>query len=53
MNPMILPAATLGMLGGMIAFGLIGLFIGPFILAVMLSEWRECLEDSCMETKTT
>ncbi|GBL47706.1 putative membrane protein [Sulfuriferula multivorans] len=50
---MILPAATLGMLGGVIAFGLIGLFIAPLILAVTLSVWRECLEDSCVETKTT
>ena len=53
MNPMILPGVTLGMLGGVIAFGLIGLFIAPFILAVTLSVWRECLEASCVETKTT
>lgn len=30
-----------GALGGLSAFGLIGLFVGPVILAVLLSLWRE------------
>jgi Ca2+-transporting ATPase len=29
-----------GVLGGLIAFGAIGLFIGPVILAVLLSVWQ-------------
>lgn len=59
MNPMILPGATLGMLimfgvlGGVVAFGLAGLFIRVVILAVALAVWREWLEDSRVETKTT
>jgi predicted PurR-regulated permease PerM len=32
-----------GALGGLSAFGLIGLFVGPVILAVLLSLWREGL----------
>lgn len=34
----------LGVLGGVNAFGLIGLFLGPVILAVALAIWREWLE---------
>jgi predicted PurR-regulated permease PerM len=34
-----------GVLGGLLAFGLIGLFLGPLILAVLLSIWREWLSD--------
>ncbi len=30
-----------GVLGGLAAFGLIGLFVGPVILAVLLALWRE------------
>jgi predicted PurR-regulated permease PerM len=30
-----------GVLGGLAAFGLVGLFIGPVILAVLLAIWRE------------
>ncbi|AGW95207.1 hypothetical protein N234_34680 [Ralstonia pickettii DTP0602] len=34
-----------GVLGGLAAFGLIGLFAGPVvILAVLLAVWREWLE---------
>ena len=32
-----------GVLGGVAAFGLIGLFVGPVILAVMMAVWREWL----------
>lgn len=30
-----------GVLGGVVAFGLIGLFVGPVILAILLALWRE------------
>jgi predicted PurR-regulated permease PerM len=30
-----------GVLGGLAAFGLIGLFVGPVVLAVLLALWRE------------
>lgn len=35
-----------GVLGGLAAFGLVGLFIGPVILAVLMAVWREWLEES-------
>jgi predicted PurR-regulated permease PerM len=35
-----------GVLGGLAAFGLVGLFLGPVILAVLMAVWREWLEDS-------
>jgi len=33
--------ALFGVLGGLAAFGLVGLFLGPVILAVALAVWRE------------
>jgi predicted PurR-regulated permease PerM len=33
-----------GVLGGVLAFGLVGLFVGPVLLAVSLALWREWLE---------
>ncbi|NLG74953.1 MAG: AI-2E family transporter [Xanthomonadaceae bacterium] len=33
-----------GVLGGVLAFGLVGLFLGPVLLAVTLALWREWLE---------
>ena len=36
----------LGVLGGINAFGLIGLFLGPVLLAVSVAIWREWLEHS-------
>jgi len=33
-------------LGGLTTFGLVGLFIGPVILAVLLAVWREWLFES-------
>lgn len=39
----------LGVLGGVNAFGLIGLFLGPVILAVALAIWREWLESARKE----
>ena len=35
-----------GVLGGLATFGLVGLFIGPVILAVLLAIWREWLSES-------
>jgi predicted PurR-regulated permease PerM len=35
-----------GVLGGLATFGLVGLFIGPVILAVLLAVWREWLFES-------
>ena len=36
--------ALFGVLGGLVAFGLVGLFLGPAILAVAYAVWREWLE---------
>jgi predicted PurR-regulated permease PerM len=35
-----------GVLGGLAAFGLVGLFLGPVILAVVMAVWREWIEES-------
>jgi predicted PurR-regulated permease PerM len=35
-----------GVLGGLATFGLVGLFVGPVILAVLLAIWREWLAES-------
>jgi predicted PurR-regulated permease PerM len=51
-RPLVISSATtlpfvlvvFGVLGGVIAFGLVGLFIGPVILAVSVAMWREWLE---------
>jgi len=53
-RPMVISNATqipfllvmFGVLGGLAAFGLIGLFVGPVILAVMMAVWREWLENA-------
>jgi predicted PurR-regulated permease PerM len=42
-----------GVLGGLAAFGLIGLFIGPVILAVLMAVWREWLEEQAEEHPDT
>lgn len=34
-----------GVLGGISAFGLIGLFLGPMVIAVLLAVWREWVGD--------
>ncbi len=39
----------LGVLGGLNAFGLIGLFLGPVLLAVSVAIWREWLEHARSE----
>ena len=52
-RPLVISSATqipfllvmFGVIGGLAAFGLIGMFIGPVIVAVLLALWREWLED--------
>jgi predicted PurR-regulated permease PerM len=52
-RPMVISSATrlpfllvmFGVLGGLAAFGLIGLFVGPVALAVATAVWREWLEE--------
>ena len=34
-----------GVLGGVAAFGLVGMFVGPVVVAVVMAVWREWLED--------
>ena len=41
-----------GVLGGLAAFGLIGLFLGPVILAILMAIWQEWLEESELESQT-
>lgn len=51
-RPLVISSATripfllvlFGVIGGVSAFGLIGLFIGPVILAVILAIWREWID---------
>jgi predicted PurR-regulated permease PerM len=38
-----------GVLGGLAAFGLIGLFVGPVALAVLLAVWREWVTDNAQD----
>lgn len=53
-RPIVISSATkipfllvmFGVLGGLAAFGMVGLFMGPVILAVMVAVWREWLEDA-------
>lgn len=57
-RPMVISSATkipfllvmFGVLGGLAAFGLVGLFIGPVILAVLMAVWREWLEEPQLPT---
>ena len=52
-RPLVISSATqipfllvmFGVIGGLAAFGLIGMFIGPVVVAVLLAVWREWLED--------
>ena len=53
-RPLVISGATqipfilimFGVLGGLASFGMVGLFIGPVILAVLLAIWREWLHES-------
>jgi predicted PurR-regulated permease PerM len=35
----------LGIFGGMENFGLLGVFLGPTLMAVLMSIWRDWIED--------
>jgi predicted PurR-regulated permease PerM len=53
LRPMVISSATripyilvlFAVLGGISAFGLLGLFLGPIVIAVLLAVWREWLEE--------
>ncbi len=53
-RPMVISNATripfllvmFGVLGGLAAFGLVGLFVGPVILAVLMAVWREWIGEA-------
>ena len=53
-RPLVISGATqipfllimFGVLGGIASFGLVGLFIGPVILAILLAIWREWLHEN-------
>lgn len=42
-----------GVLGGLAAFGLVGLFLGPVVLAVLMAVWREWIEESDLKPPAT
>jgi len=52
-RPLVISSAThipfllvmFGVIGGLAAFGLIGVFVGPVVVAVLLALWREWLEE--------
>lgn len=52
-RPLVISSATrtpyilvlFGVLGGIAAFGLVGLFLGPIVIAVLLAVWREWLHE--------
>ena len=53
-RPLVISSATeipfllvmFGALGGLAAFGLVGLFLGPVIVAILMAVWREWAEDT-------
>ncbi len=53
-RPLVISGATqipfllimFGVLGGLASFGMVGLFVGPVILAVLLAIWREWLHET-------
>jgi predicted PurR-regulated permease PerM len=53
LRPLVISSATripfllvlFGVLGGISTFGLIGLFLGPIVIAVLLAVWREWVEE--------
>ena len=56
-RPLVISGATkipfllimFGVLGGLTSFGMVGVFIGPVILAVLLAVWREWLHQKLIE----
>jgi predicted PurR-regulated permease PerM len=61
LKPLLISGATdvplavvlLGVIGGLLAFGLIGLFVGPLVLAILLAIWRQWLSENGGAQKTT
>ncbi len=57
-RPLVISGATqipfllimFGVLGGLASFGMVGLFVGPVILAVLLAIWREWLHEQVDES---
>ncbi|XID75998.1 AI-2E family transporter [Alkanindiges sp. WGS2144] len=56
-RPLVISGATkipfllimFGVLGGLASFGMVGIFIGPVILAILLAVWREWLHQKLTE----
>ncbi len=56
-RPLVISGATripfllvlFGVLGGISAFGLVGLFLGPIVVGVLLAVWREWLAEQALE----
>jgi Ca2+-transporting ATPase len=42
-----------GVLGGLSAFGAVGLFLGPVILSVLMALWKAWLEQQELERNIT
>lgn len=59
-RPLVISGATkipfllimFGVLGGLSSFGLVGLFIGPVILAVLLACWREWIQETLQQDES-
>jgi predicted PurR-regulated permease PerM len=59
LRPLLISSATripyllvlFGVLGGISAFGLIGLFLGPIVIAVLLAVWREWLGEQVLSER--
>lgn len=59
-RPLVISSATrisfllvmFGVLGGLASFGMIGLFVGPVILAVMIAIWQEWLAQPVADVNT-
>jgi predicted PurR-regulated permease PerM len=59
-RPLVISGATripfllvlFGVLGGLAAFGMVGLFIGPVILAVLIAIWREWIAEKRSQSET-
>lgn len=56
-RPLVISGATkipfllimFGVLGGLASFGMVGVFVGPVILAILLAVWREWLHQKLIE----
>jgi predicted PurR-regulated permease PerM len=61
LRPMLISSSTripyllvlFSVLGGISAFGLLGLFLGPIVIAVLLAVWREWLEEQIPRSQLT